>query len=421
MNKQVNINALFIGSYSLLLISRILVVAGSYSFPINPILIQVIYLGFLFMIYIYSGSVIKINRKIDESKVLMIILIGYLLVFGFIFINPAIKEYTQEMVQRQGMYLLIIIMTSIIIKKYRLFDEFLKTTFYTLSLVLFIQLLLHITDLRMIRISNVLNSAERIRVNFGFGHYNTVGAICACNIALWFLLKKRKKYTYAINNWIQVFFAFVSAVMLIGSASRGAITGLILYGLCYGYFNLSKKKTGRFLQVFLKIFIIMLVGFLIMFGLTDFSLDNIMMDSNRFTLFEVALPVFFNSGRTWVGLGFASGDVYGMNLTPYRTYWLDNGYIYTLVTTGYIGCLLYLIAIRLILVKVRRLIKLEIGINMLSIFVMYLYIALFETTLFNGGVVQNYIYGILFFLYLSDYFNTAKVSAENSNYRVSAV
>ena len=64
-----------------------------------------------------------------------------------------------------------------------------------------------------------------------------------------------------------------------------------------------------------------------LFGDSRVSLDGLLLDSNRMTLFSVALPTFFKSNRTWIGLGLASGEIYGQNLTPYKTYWLDNGYI----------------------------------------------------------------------------------------------
>ena len=69
------------------------------------------------------------------------------------------------------------------------------------------------------------------------------------------------------------------------------------------------------------------------------------------TLFSVALPTFFKSNRTWIGLGLASGEIYGQNLTPYKTYWLDNGYIYTLITSGYIGITIYVALIILFLIS----------------------------------------------------------------------
>ena len=51
------------------------------------------------------------------------------------------------------------------------------------------------------------------------------------------------------------------------------------------------------------------------------------------------------SGRILIGLGYASNADYGSNLTPYMTSWLDNSYMYYLITTGVIGFAIIMIAL----------------------------------------------------------------------------
>ena len=134
-------------------------------------------------------------------------------------------------------------------------------------------------------------------------------------------------------------------------------------------------------------------------------IENLLIESNRMTLFSVALPTFFKSGRTWIGLGLASGEIYGQNLTSYKTYWMDNGYIYTLITSGYIGAIIYTLAAVLLLWGIYKMSKENLlGKIIMGIYIMYLFCALFETTLFNGGVVHNYIYIPIFLMCTSNKF-----------------
>lgn len=75
-----------------------------------------------------------------------------------------------------------------------------------------------------------------------------------------------------------------------------------------------------------------------------------------------------------------------------------------MITTGFIGSIIYIVALGAILKNVRRLSECSIGKNMICIFAVYLYSALFEATLFTG-TIPNYVYMILFLMYGSKYFS----------------
>ena len=120
---------------------------------------------------------------------------------------------------------------------------------------------------------------------------------------------------------------FLMLLMLLGSASRNSVTGILIFVLVEIYLNLEKYALGKIYKNFIKIIIVMAVFIIGFWGMSGISIENLLIESNRMTLFSVALPTFFKSGRTWIGLGLASGEIYGQNLTSYRTYWMDNGYI----------------------------------------------------------------------------------------------
>lgn len=393
--KPTNYGRLFMFCFSIMFISRIFAIISDY----NILAISYIYIVIAVFIGTYSFKKIILNLKINSSIILSIALLLYILLFCIIFVNPIMKAFTNVILKRQGMFVILTLLTAWIIKEHKLFDEFLLASFFSLSFVLLFQFLTNLSDLKFLNITNIMSSSERTRANFGFGHYNTLGGACLYNIFIGLLIKKRNllSNTSKVILW---FFILLSVLMMLVSASRSSISGLLVYiCLCF-YLNMQKnnKNFGRIIKVIL-ILMILLITLLNV----NISFNNMLNESNRIALFKVALPTFFNSGRELFGLGLASPEAFGMGETPYYTKWLDNGYVYTLVTTGYIGCIIYFSALIAIAIKIFKSFRCEIGTNMICIFIVYLYTALFEATLFMGNV-PNYICIILFLVYTNDYF-----------------
>lgn len=402
--KGIKVSTIFSVLWFILLLSRIYVISGVYSFPIDPTLIQIIYVMGIITLSLVVQKEIFMSKKNDIMRAVIVLFVIYWVLFGFIFVNPVMKEYTNGMVQRQGLFLAVVIVTVSFIKKQNLFNNFVRTSFSTVSLVLIFQFFTNISDVTKINIFNLFNTETRSRVNFGLGHYNNLGAICVCGLILGSLIvrlkvakKKEKSIIYCLM--------FLMLLMLLGSASRNSVTGILIFVLVEIYLNLEKYALGKIYKNFIKIIIVMAVFIIGFWGMSGISIENLLIESNRMTLFSVALPTFFKSGRTWIGLGLASGEIYGQNLTSYKTYWMDNGYIYTLITSGYIGAIIYTLAAVLLLWGIYKMSKEnQLGKIIMGIYIMYLFGALFETTLFNGGVVQNYIYIPIFLMCTSNKF-----------------
>lgn len=397
-------------------IGRILVNSGNYHFPLDPVLIQLAYLGInAYFVFFYRRGRIRISRKIQASTVVAAALFVYVFLFCFVFVNPLMRQYRSTMLQRQGMFVSVVILGALGLRKYKLFDEFLKATFYTISIVLIIQFLTNLSDLQYFNIRTILSSAERTRANFGLGHYNALGSLCVCNVLIWLLMRKRrgKKKQAQIQKIFERCAIVLSLIMLVVSASRSSLTGLGLYLCVYVFLGLERMHLGKYLAWTIRISVIV-AALLFLFLALDISMEELLLESNRFTLVDVAIPTFLRSGRTMIGLGLAPSEEYGVNATPYTTYWLDNGYVYTLFTTGYLGFLIYLVALIAIAHKMYVLHKLDIGIPVIGVFVVYLYAAMFETTLFSG-TTPNYPYMILFLMYTSDYFLKEKSVQEEDH------
>lgn len=411
---MIKVSGIFSIFYSLLLLSRIYVIAGVYTFPMDPSLIQVSYVGILIMVAIVQikKSGYKITKHLKKMDAAILLLIGYWVTFGFIFVNPPMEQYTKDMVLRQGLFLATVIATALFAYRNNFFVEVISASFWTIAVVLLFQFITNINDLAQIDISSILNVSSRSRVNFGLGHYNYLGMLCSCEIILGIWIRKFKN-----KNKLSLFIIALASVMLLGSASRNAIFGLIVFSLIEFYFSLEKYVLKKVYKFIIQVSIGGIVLIMALFGESRVSIDGLLLDSNRMTLFSVALPTFFKSNRTWIGLGLASGEIYGQNLTPYKTYWLDNGYIYTLITSGYIGITIYVALIILFFISYWKLKKQNNSMGGLAIatFSMYLFSALFETTLFNGGVLLNYLLLPVFLILLDNRSETEDETIEDLN------
>ena len=146
--------------------------------------------------------------------------------------------------------------------------------------------------------------------------------------------------------------------------------------------------------------------------LLEVDMSALLVIAQRALLFTHTLPMFFDSGRVWFGLGYASNVAYAARQTPYVTYWLDNAYVYYLVTTGVIGLLLLVAALILIAVRLLKNRKAYNGREALSIFCVYLYVSIFETVFFNSGFIVNYMY-LPFFLFCTDKTMTKSMKSQS--------
>lgn len=394
--KNIKLKSIFGILFFFLLISRILTLTGNYNFPISPVMLQIIYIILISIILIRTSSdnaTIKVKKQKSFFTIIILLLLHTIL-WGTMFVNPSLIDLTSSMFKSQIMFLIVVLITLWATIRLDAIDILIKSSFYAISCILIIQLILNFSELNLSNIANIMSKEERYRANFGFGHYNTLGGACLCNIVLWTLLDKKK-----LKNIIYYIFLLVSIIMLLCSASRSSLTALALFLVIYALGRIFKnKKSGKriLLNKIIKVGIIIAL-FLIAINI---NVSAALEESQRTLIFEKAIPVFLNSGRILQGLGYVSNTAYGTNLTPYTTYWLDNGYAYILISTGVLGFLIILGAIILLIKKIGFTSNDYIKSKVFPILIIYLYTCLFETNLFNSGYIANYIYLVIFLYYI---------------------
>ncbi|MBQ8885927.1 MAG: O-antigen ligase family protein [Clostridia bacterium] len=390
MKITISVRHLLLLLYAILLTSRIAVIIGDVQSSTFWIVLQILYICIFLAVYSFNDSKFNIllNKKKNISTMIMLLLILHTVLWGIVITNDSFKELIFDQFLSQMIFLLVLISTVLIVKKYNFLSDFIKVSYYCLSFFLVYHFLKYINELDLSGVLNIFKTEGRIRANFGFGHYNTLGISCVCNICLIFLLKDKKQSCWGYG--LKILFLIVSILMLLCSASRNALISILIYGVVLFLLNIERMINSKTIATILKVFIVFSIFAIVAIVLFP-NFNVLMSNANRATLFKHAIPELLKSGRWLFGLGYASNTSYGMELTGYQTYWLDNAYVYYLVTTGVLGFILILV---LALIMFRKLLKntkdLYAFKQIFSMFCMYLFWGMFEPSLFQCGVIANY-------------------------------
>ena len=383
--RTVKLKTLFVLSFCILLFSRIAVLTGNYNIPINPVMIEVVYIVIILILIGMKGIEWRGIKSINNN-VIILLLFAHTCLFGVVLVNPQMPILINSQFKSQIVFVIIIAVTVMAIEYFDALIEFAKTAYYTLAFFLFIQFITHLGDININNIVNIMSIEDRTRSNFGFGHYNTLGAACLCIIILTIFLHEKEK-----KRIVNILILGMAIIMLLCSASRNSLTGFIVFVIVCIIQSLDSSNMGARKKSGIKCILIMVIVMMVPFVM-GLDFNNLLKISQRSLIFYVAFPTYVNSGRLFTGLGYASNTSYGSNMTPYMTYWLDNSYMYYLIATGIIGFALIVLALIILGKRIIRNRFLYKGHIICSLYFVYLYTALFEVIIFESGSLLNYIY-----------------------------
>ena len=384
--------------WSCIIISEFLLLYDAHIFSMNWNLVRfpfIVFGCFLIMIKIFNHRLYI--RRYDTIRTVEILWAVFIFLFEFVFVNPLLINYTRSNATMQLVSYLLTVVTAEVVRNYSLRTLFIKVSFYTISFYMLFHFITYISDINPTAFIYVLSNSERTRSPLGFGHPNSLGAISLCQIVLFILLRKSKNNQ---STLLDKAFLVMGSIMLLTSASRNAIIALLVMAIVLGLLNIKKLGVSRRLIMLIKVIAILTLFILFIFlslqqnNTNIVAIQQLLLESNRNWLFEIAIPTYIKSGRIWIGLGYVASSVYGTNQTPYYTLFMDNAYIYHLVATGIIGIVFVLVILFKIWKNLRRDITYMKEL-VLAIFVMHLFTALFENYLFSG-ILSCYIYMILF-------------------------
>ena len=322
--------------------TRVLVIAQVIDSSALTILIQAVYLAFVGTLWL-----LELNKGIYRPTAFsgfVVLLASHIVLFCYVFTNPRMPG-SLGIGQTMVLFFLVVVFTAWYVRDRNIHRGFCALCFHLLGIILTVQLFTHFGDVNLSGLSSLFSADQRVRTVFGFGHPNTLGGMCVALFMMFIFMnvcEERRGQGWFIIS-IDFGLLAVALLMLLCSASRSSLIGL---ALLIAFYCSGRLKTGgkysRLAYRVSRLVLLMAIAYAISSVLGAMSLDSAIVQSNRLTLLDHALPELFRSGRLLVGLGYVSNSSYGMGLTPYNTLWLDNSYVYYLVATGVIGFVLIL-------------------------------------------------------------------------------
>lgn len=391
--KTIKLYTVFLISFFFLLLSRIAVLTGNYTIPIDPRLIEILYIILILALILFDGQW-KISNKVLKPDMIIVLMFIHCILWGVVFVNEPFKEYISTQFSSQIMFCIIILITALALKYFRVYNEFIVMSLYAMGLSLTIQLARNFSELNLSNVVHIFSLSERQRANFGFGHYNTLGSACLCVLILTaFIYEKNRKI-----NIINLLFFIEAILMMLCSASRGALTGTVIFIMVLVTQKIYDMGLSKKAILGIHLFEVVLVVVMILYAM-GLDMNSLLKQAQRLHLFKVAIPEYLASGRILTGVGYASNIQYGKGIMFGRILWLDNAYIYYLIATGVLGVAIIIACLLVIGIPAFKYRHVE-GKIVFALFCTYLYRAIFEVNLFESGYMMNYIYLPIFIAFV---------------------
>ena len=279
--------------------------------------------------------------------------------FGKLFANKALKELTDFTFTAMVFFYILMFVMAIYLDNEMKVIRFIKTSFYVLSFGMIVILMSNWDVSLGIRelITNVFKGYTRIRSSFGFYHPNTAANIALCIILISFCImpyERKRRYCYFID--------IIMVFVILATASRTTMCALLFFVIILAFNYIRKRIHTQYGEIILTIFFLTIILMLVIFS-NGSSIEELFRVSNRSFNFIKNIPILIKSGRLMIGLGFiGSGEFY--QLAQYNTFYVDNYFLYVLMSTGIIGLIF------------------------ISTFIIYLFVSLWQKNINKNRLLQ---------------------------------
>ena len=366
-----------------------------------------LYIGFLLLVLYY----IKEKKEFFPNKELRNIFLGMVFIFvvyqllniNEFYINVTIKECIINLLVLINIY-----MFSGYIFYEKCENKFILITYVILSIFICIIYVYNFDRFQGLKqISMIFNSQDRYRNSYGLLHPNVTGLICYVDLLLSFFLYNCLLHKKFVIRILILSLDTIVSIVLISTASRTAVTSLILFFIVFYTLKIRKSiKINIYISIVIKIFAISTITIFIVKGIlyiTNIGILEFLSETNRIDNFTINIPILYSNNKQLFGMGNyeAYYNMYGG--TPY----LDNWYLYMFLTTGIIGLILSLFLIlKVYFALVKNSNNSLLKTFTISYFVSQLYYSLFETQFFTANVLNTFIFWI--FVFTTIYYKNKK-------------
>lgn len=297
----------------------------------------------LFLVWIVFSF--RIKRRVI---ILISILAVYASLFTFVFTNKSLETYTRSYFLAYMGYVLIVFSSGCIFSNNKSKISawsIIKSIYMLVSAFLIVFYLLNFDYFLVLRNPRVLLDSHvgRLRSNFGFVTPNSAAGLCLIGLMLERFVSQAQnngilKYNTVEKNYIKLS-RVTLIIMLVSTACRGAIIALIVsYGVEY-YQNITNSvdRKSRILKKIIICGIIVVSAYLVY----DYFILSGLVDINyRLYNFTTNIPTLIEKNKLLLGWGFVDKAIFSRGHIIQGTGYTDNYYLYVLVSTGIVGCLI---------------------------------------------------------------------------------
>lgn len=345
------------------------------------------------------------NKNILINKRAFNISIGLIFIFSIFSVVFKNDQYENMIVINAIKYLVFILniyFTSCFIYLENEKKFFYKVIYLATALFLIMCYIINFDDFEGIKsMKYVFDNHLRYRESYGLYHYNATGHLCLIALVIWKFLKT--KYNYKTLSFYGIINSIV-IIILISTASRNSILCLILF--YYGSKILSKIsqlsfKYNNFI-IARNIFCILLVIVTAILIFNFVNIQNIIVQTNRLDNYLVNIPTLLESKRALIGVGLIDEQLFINHQLPYSTTFIDNWFLYILLTLGYIGLTFSLIIIGYLgkCILKDTIHKKDEKIYVTMIFIISLFYSMFESCFLAPGTILSYVFWNIYFIFL---------------------
>lgn len=352
---------------------------------------------YLFILYCLIDIVqYRENNCGLNLNILFLILITYVLLWRYVFVNYDMMEYISNHTMIMIYYVLLLIPSVQEVLHYQCIREYSLTSCAAVAAALIIQIITHTYDLSLNPVFAVRSfiAHDIMRSSFGFLHANVVGNLCFVITSILFVLYIEYSDNPLLHSRSKIIIMLLTCMIfmiLFSASSRTAFLSIVIFVLGSTCVKMMEKvhftaNSIKLLKWAIIIGIFLFVGFFIVSGLWDYVWVN----SNRsLNVTENVhwVPVL---GSIWTGMGFVDNgafisDPYNANLSAFgvETSSLDMNFLYIYCTTGIFGCCMMAAIIIILGVSLYKNRGQKFGGYYLVLYVTLLFYAFWETILFT--------------------------------------
>lgn len=340
-------------------------------------------------------------KKNKSFYIIVSLWIFYYLLFGIFLVDYNLIRYISSTFFYTLFFLIFIFCVSRFIYKYNLMYGFISIAYLCISFFLAICFVENFDGFQVLKhLSGIFVSFDRYSNAYGLYHKNALGNISLCLLLLSFYISVYKKYILKIRksiiDYIRNLYDIIIFTMLLASGSRSSLTGFLIFFLLYFCLSTVSKIKNKKLKYIIRFIIISSIIFIII--ISGNNLFNTFFDvSNRGLNFTKNIPILFESKRYLIGIGLVNPGLFGNGGLSISTFYVDNYYLYVLMSTGIIGSIIVLLIFLLLFYFIIKLKKINYNIKncVICIFLVDLYVGLFETSVVNALFPSCFIYLII--------------------------